>query len=185
MEKNNNGIYGKLFNVQANVGRLKKDKTNPHFKNSYVDVNSVLEETLPVLNEEKVLLLQPTEVKNGVNYLYTKLVDIEDGSRVEASMILPNGLDAQKTGSALTYYRRYMLVSILGLQAVDDDGKAGSNPIKDNKKPTEEMILELEGFFNGNVEFRTQWLQYLKVERFELSTFGQIEKAIKQLRKGA
>lgn len=178
------GIYKKVFNIQASVGRLKKDKMNPHFKNSYVDINSVLEEVLPECNAEKVLLIQQTEVRDGLNHLHTKLIDTEDSSFIEASMILPSGLDAQKTGSALTYYRRYMLVSILGLQAVDDDGKAGSNSVKDNKKPSEEMILELEGFFNGNVEFRTQWLQYLKVERFELSTFGQIEKAIKQLRKG-
>ena len=33
------------------------------------------------------------------------------------------GLDAQKKGSEITYYRRYTLTSLLGLQAEDDDGK--------------------------------------------------------------
>jgi hypothetical protein len=31
-------------------------------------------------------------------------------------------------GSAITYYRRYTLQSLLSLQAVDDDGQAASQP---------------------------------------------------------
>jgi hypothetical protein len=37
-------------------------------------------------------------------------------------MVLPNLQDPQKLGSAITYYRRYTLQSLLGLQAEDDDG---------------------------------------------------------------
>jgi hypothetical protein len=34
--------------------------------------------------------------------------------------------DPQKMGSMITYYRRYTLQSLLGLQAEDDDGNAAS-----------------------------------------------------------
>ena len=47
-------------------------------------------------------------------------------------MPLPNDLDAQKMGSAITYFRRYTLQSLLALQAIDDDGNLA---IKKNKKP--------------------------------------------------
>jgi hypothetical protein len=40
-------------------------------------------------------------------------------------MVLPN-LHPQKLGSAITYYRRYTLQSLLGLQAEDDGNKASA-----------------------------------------------------------
>ena len=45
-------------------------------------------------------------------------------------MELPNLQDPQKLGSAITYFRRYTLQSLLGLQAEDDDGNKASAPIK-------------------------------------------------------
>jgi hypothetical protein len=42
-------------------------------------------------------------------------------------MLLPNLQDPQ-LGSAITYYRRYTLQSLLGLQAEDDDGNKQSAP---------------------------------------------------------
>ena len=47
-------------------------------------------------------------------------------------MPLPNDLDAQKLGSAITYFRRYTLQSLLALQAIDDDGNLA---IKKKSKP--------------------------------------------------
>ena len=41
---------------------------------------------------------------------------------INSSIKLPKNLDAQKLGSAITYFRRYTLQSLLALQAGDDDG---------------------------------------------------------------
>jgi hypothetical protein len=38
--------------------------------------------------------------------------------------------DPQKFGSALTYYRRYSLLALLGLAPEDDDGNAASQPAR-------------------------------------------------------
>jgi len=43
---------------------------------------------------------------------------------------LPVGMDAQKTGSAITYARRYSLMAALGLATEDDDG-ASAPPRKE------------------------------------------------------
>jgi hypothetical protein len=54
-------------------------------------------------------------------------------------MDLPQGVNPQNMGSAITYYRRYTLQSALSLQAVDDDGASASKstptkpPISDER----------------------------------------------------
>lgn len=176
------GLNQKIFDIQSEVNRLKKDKMNPHFKNSYVDVNSVLDEMMPRFNENKLMLAQPLICEGARNIIKTIITDVDSGETFESSMVIQDNLDAQKTGSAITYYRRYMIVSMFGLQAVDDDGKAGSNSIKDNKVPTEDMILEIESLMNGNDKFRNDWLNFLGVQSFDKASYSQIEKAIKQIR---
>ena len=64
-----------------------------------------------------MLLLQPIE--DGKQY--SRIIDL-DGGMVESSLALPTDLDSQRIGGAITYYRRYTLVALLGLQAEDDDG---------------------------------------------------------------
>jgi len=48
-------------------------------------------------------------------------------------MELPAGLNPQQVGSAVTYFRRYTLSSILCLQSVDDDANLASVPAKPSK----------------------------------------------------
>ena len=47
---------------------------------------------------------------------------------------LPNIQDPQKLGSAITYYRRYTLQSLLGLQAEDDDGNGSTKQVKEERR---------------------------------------------------
>ena len=53
---------------------------------------------------------------------------------MESSLELPAIIDPQKLLSCITYYRRGTLVSLLSLQAIDDDGEAASKAPK--AKPT-------------------------------------------------
>lgn len=122
-------ITQKLFNIQSEVGKISKNETNPFFKSKYFDVNGLIDHLLPLLQSEKVLLLQP--IKDGVQY--SILVDIESGEQVESGIKLPDLSDAQKLGSCITYYRRYSLQALLGLQAEDDDANKYSG--KGSKQP--------------------------------------------------
>jgi len=45
-------------------------------------------------------------------------------------MELPAGLNPQQIGSAVTYFRRYCLSSLLCLQSLDDDANMASVPVK-------------------------------------------------------
>ena len=118
-------IYKKLFEAKKEIGKISKDSTNPFFKSKYFDVNSLLEHVEPIISKNNLLLLQPI-VDNSV---ITRIVDVETESYVESSLQLPNIQDPQKLGSAITYYRRYTLQSLLGLQAEDDDANSASKTV--------------------------------------------------------
>ena len=135
-----NGLYPKLHAAKQKIGKVVKNANNPHFKKSYADINALVESVEPLLIEQGLLLLQPIE--DGV--VSTLIIDIETGQSVVSSMRLPEIQDPQKIGSAVTYYRRYTLQSLLSLQAEDDDANSASATVK-NTKPT----ITQERFDNG------------------------------------
>lgn len=117
----------KLLKIQMEIGTIKKDSVNPHFKNKYFDINTLLAEVKPVLNKYKVVLLQG--LSHGINgelMLETLLIDSESKEKESEDIRylcpIPPCADAQKYGSAISYFRRYALVSLLALEAEDDDG---------------------------------------------------------------
>tara|TARA_R110000787_G_scaffold221690_2_gene330441 strand:- start:460 stop:1005 length:546 start_codon:yes stop_codon:yes gene_type:complete len=118
MEKN---IHNKLFKLQLEIGSISKDVTNPFYKSKYFDINSLIGQLHPLLEKHGLLLLQPIE-NNEVKSI---IIDLDGGS-VESSINLPMIQDPQKLGSAITYFRRYTLQSLLALQAEDDDGNKAS-----------------------------------------------------------
>lgn len=112
-------IYHKLYKLQSEIGTISKDVRNPFYKSKYFDINSLIGQLHPLLEKHKLVLIQPITD----NQVRSVIVDLDGGS-VESSMQLPNIQDPQKIGSAITYYRRYTLTSLLGLQAEDDDANS-------------------------------------------------------------
>jgi len=123
-------IYQKLHLAKQSMGKVIKNATNPHFKRSYADINSIIETVEPILLDCGLLLLQP--VKDGK--VFTEIIDIETGDSIDSSLELPAIIDPQKLLSCITYYRRGSLVGLLSLQAIDDDGETASRAPK--AKPT-------------------------------------------------
>lgn len=115
-------IYTKLLEVQKEIGAIKKEETNPFFKSKYFDINGLLAAVKPVLNKHGLLLLQALD--NGG--LTTIIVDTETGKELSYGTAIPIVVDPQKAGSAITYFRRYALQSLLALEAEDDDANVAS-----------------------------------------------------------
>lgn len=130
-------IFTKLLATQEELSPILKDKNNPFFKSKYADINSFIEMVKPILNKNKLVLLQPLSELNGNVALKTILVDTETGEKIEEiTPILTKDTDPQKIGSAITYYRRYALQSLLLIQSEDDDGNATKPaPVKPVAKP--------------------------------------------------
>ena len=141
-----NSIYKKLHDAKLEIGKVAKNAKNPHFKNTYADLNALIEAVEPILLEKGLVMLQPItggEVK-------TIIVDVESGEQVESSMKLPEILDPQKIGSACTYYRRYTLQGLLTLQSLDDDAQAASTAKQALPSITDERFaIALEKIANG------------------------------------
>jgi len=123
-------IYQKLHLAKQSMGKVIKNATNPHLKRNYADINSIIDTVEPILLDCGLLLIQP--IKD--DKVYTIIIDIENEDTLESFMPLPMITDAQKLGGAITYFRRYTLVSLLSLQAVDDDGETAARAPK--AKPT-------------------------------------------------
>ena len=119
-------IYIKLLAFQKLGITIKKGEKNPHFKNTYANLNEVLGKVTKPLNDLGVVIIQaPT--KDG---LLTTLVDTEteseELSQIQGFLPFVDMANPQKIGSNLTYYRRYALVTMLGLEDADDDGNVAS-----------------------------------------------------------
>lgn len=115
-----------LSNVKKEVGVLSKTETNPFFKSKYFDINSLIQQVEPLLEKNGLLLLQPIENNKVKSIIW----HVESETSVYSEIDLQNFNDPQKLGSAITYYRRYTLQSLLGLQAEDDDANKASQPSK-------------------------------------------------------
>ena len=142
-------IYSKLLKVQTEIGAISKDTKNPFYNSKYFDINSLLRQVMPLLQKQELVLIQP--IQDG--QVKSVIIDTEGGS-VESTMFLPDINDPQKLGSAITYYRRYTLQSLLALQAEDDDGNATVNQVSEIQKDwlnenTPEFSKAIEYIKNG------------------------------------
>ena len=118
-------LTDKLLEFQKQIQVIKKDAKNPHFKNTYATLKQVLSEVKPILNEVGLLITQPID-ERGIGTVIT------DGKDSISSFIpMPVNLQPQPLGSAISYFRRYTVCSLLALEIDDDDaqGTTTSKPI--------------------------------------------------------
>ena len=124
-------IYEKLSIVKSEIGFLSKNAQNPFFRSTYLDLNGILTALEPLLESNGLLLLQPIEESKVVTYIFDAQ---QPENFIQSSIPLPNIVDPQKLGSAITYFRRYTLQSLLALQAVDDDSNLATKSIQGQAK---------------------------------------------------
>lgn len=121
--------------AQMDFPLVKKTDKNPFFKSTYAGLPSVLEVILPILHKHELFVSQSPISEDGRVGVRTTITHISGKSMSgEFTMTLAKN-DPQGAGSAITYARRYALVSMLGLNVdEDDDANAASTPLA--KKPT-------------------------------------------------
>jgi hypothetical protein len=119
-------FYERILIAKKEIGVVTKNAKNPHFKNTYADVNAIISEVEPVLLQNDLILLQP--IIEGKQF--TVIQDALGDERLESYLELPLGMNPQQMGSAITYFRRYTLQSLLSLRAEDDDAQTASTPQK-------------------------------------------------------
>jgi hypothetical protein len=158
-------IYKKLLEFQKLNITIKKDATNPHFKSRYSSLNEVLDKVKGPLNELGVVIVQEVQDDGLRTYLVEfgkhpprTVSDNEPmqpfaSNYVECFVPFIGATDMQKLGGAITYARRYSLVTLLGLEDEDDDGNAASEvkrPATARTEPSKGVVgAEGEPFPSG------------------------------------
>lgn len=125
-----------LLAAQRKMENVDFDSTNPHFKNQYAGLPGVLAEVKTTLNEQDIAVMQfPTEAPEGHLGLTTRLQH-KSGEFIEATAIVPlPKSDPQGFGSAMTYTRRYALLSVCGLVGEKDDDANAASGSRPNAEP--------------------------------------------------
>lgn len=131
-----------LCAAQAVMSGAKKASANPFFKSKYADLSAVFEAIKGPFADNGLAVTQLMGILDGRSTMTTRLMH-SSGQYVESMMFLPEIADPQKIGSAITYYRRYMLMAIAGIPAEDDDGNGAVEAVK-NRKPVDDLISDDE-----------------------------------------
>ena len=161
-------LYGALVKAQSQIKIAIKDSNNPHFRSKYADLVSVWDAVRDALHNNGLAVIQLSDIDaSGVPVLLTRIIH-ESGEHIEGRypIICKDPNDPQKMLAAVTYARRGMLSSALGVTSDDDDGNsAASAPApKPAAKPASNKASDyqalLEGFFDKPV---AKWTDTEKV----------------------
>lgn len=125
------GVYAALAKAQAQIGTVAKDskadvqtKRGPSYGYSYASLPNVLDAVRAPLAENELALVQRPFIEQTWVTVESAIYH-SDGSYIQcAPSCQARGTDPQSIGSAITYLRRYGLMSLLALAADDDDGQA-------------------------------------------------------------
>lgn len=139
-------LHKALAKAQSEFPLVKKEDSNPFFKSRYAGLPSVLEVALPVLHKNGLYLSQ-SPINDGERVgVKTRITHAESGEMLEDSFTVTlSKNDPQGAGSAITYCRRYSLVSMLGLNVdEDDDGNLATNLKAPKALTKEDISVELD-----------------------------------------
>ena len=172
-----------LVKAQKEFGPALKTSNNPHFRNKYADLSTVVESVIDALNNNGIYLMQMTHETPDGAVAETTFIH-ESGEMLSAGKLFfpASKHDAQGYASALTYVRRYSLMAACGIAPEDDDGNAASKPtpkpipkVEAKPEPKVEEFQTNEGVANFAMNMFIEFLPSAKTEA-ELNAFWKENK---------
>jgi hypothetical protein len=126
-----------LVKAQGAVTPAIKGAVNPHFKSRYADLGAVMEVAQPALTANGLALMFAV-TSEGTAVTLTPIILHVGGEKMELpGCTFPAGrADPQAFGSVITYGRRYLTMSLLGIPTEDDDGESASRVIREKPAQT-------------------------------------------------
>lgn len=130
-----------LVKAQMNMTKATKGAANPHLRSKYADLGSVMDACVPALNEAGIALLQPAGEDEKGRYVETLLIHGESGEQLSCKIpLIVQKNDMQGYGSAVTYARRYGLMTMAGIAPEDDDGNAATKARPQQQRKPEPVV---------------------------------------------
>ncbi|HYX17484.1 MAG TPA: ERF family protein [Nostoc sp.] len=192
-------LISALIKAKAEFQPIHKNKTNPHYKSQYADLDSVLDAVTPALNTHGLAIIQLVGIVDGRTVLETRLYH-DSGEFTSSVFPLPETSDPQKIGSALTYARRYSLCAILSVAADEDnDGNAASEKKPETRgrmlikgsstngtaktvvHPQDLRVKQIREILGYPRDLIVEWLQFQNVERPSQLEVSLVDELIKTM----
>lgn len=122
-----------LVAFHKEVGKVKKDSTNPFFHSKYASLSNILDAIEEPLGNSGLSILQ---LPSGDDSLTTMLIH-QSGEFIssESAIHAKSHNDPQAVGSAITYARRYAISALLALNEDDDDAESTRKPVAIKQVP--------------------------------------------------
>jgi len=160
-------VCAAFLKAQKGFAPALKTATNPHFKSRYADLSAVVEAVIDSLNDNGIALLQVTHPSDTGIAIETLLIH-ESGEKLSGGVLTVPAAkqDPQGYGSALTYARRYSLMSTCGIAPEDDDGNAASKKVVSVIRPNPEPLVRGAKSLD---ELATVWQKLTPEERLTVS----------------
>lgn len=134
---------GAIFSVQQNASPIKKSATGQVGSRQYKynNMNDTWDTIKGLMKDNNLVVYQaPTNEINGSYSFKTTLYHVPSAQFItEVMPFIITKQDPQGIGSAITYYRRYMIVSMLGLIPDDD------NDAREQRLATAQQKLKIVG----------------------------------------
>jgi hypothetical protein len=119
-----------LLAVQKALPTVGKNNTadTGKYKYKYADLGAVHEAILPLLRENGLLWTAKPAVTEFGFALHFDMKHLESKTAISGDYWLPQSNNPQDMGSAITYARRYALVTVVGLVPDGDDKDGAAAP---------------------------------------------------------
>lgn len=127
-----------MAKAQGEIRTAAKSLINPHLKNRYADLKSLIDACRPALSSNGLSVLQDVTAADSGVAVTTRILHTS-GEWVECGpLVIPvNKNDAQGVGSATSYAKRYALSAAVGVVSGDeDDDGDGAGDGKDRAEQT-------------------------------------------------
>jgi hypothetical protein len=177
-------IYKALLEAQKAMGPALKTSANPAFKSKYADLSAVQDACFPALHANGFAVFWRHKNEAEAEYVETVLAH-EGGQEIATRIPLIIGKrDMQGYGSAVTYARRYGLMSLAGIAPEDDDGNsAAKNPQTDKRMLSSDQFRELRDLLETSGSDEGKFCAFFQLETLEEMPAGKFPAAIAMLRK--
>lgn len=156
-------------------GPALKTNLNPHLKNKYAGLGECLDAVDQALLANGIAVMQETfEDATGATVETVFLHESGESIRCGKLHVPAAKQDPQGFGSALTYARRYSLMTACGIAPEDDDGNAASKThqpaqqaAKQDDSPKATAARIVAGVTNGDTTGAAQFMAAMPRERLD------------------
>ena len=177
-------LMAALAKAQGEITGALKSSKNPFFKSNYASLPDVWDVIRKPLSTHAISIVQTIEGTADQMYLMT-ILGHSSGQYIKSKIpLILSKKTPQEMGSCITYARRYSLMAMVGVCAIDedDDGEAATKPHRKEVKPKEvahEPDLtqdEIDGYIDANFpNHKPQFIKYMvgAMKTYNWNTFRE------------